>query len=188
VDVVENDTMHSFAASGCGRVLTAAWLLSWKSPCHLAGSIAGPAAFLIRSRDIDILFLHPAPVYWQYQGRTGNHQSQLLQEVKDVLLKTYSQTAMRADEQVIRVPFNSIPVEVSIGFICTDGSIIVCHTNNGGFYKTSTAQAEAADLDISDRLLWNGNTRALVRIMKCWQRFCNVGNIINAMCSIMTGW
>jgi hypothetical protein len=126
------------------------------------------------SRDIDILFLLPASVYWQYQNRTGNRQSQLLQEVRDILLNTYSQTSMRADGQVISVPFNSIPVEVSVGFACTDGSSIVCDANNGGFYKTSTAQAEAADLDVSDRLLWNGNTRALVRIMKGWQRYCNV--------------
>jgi hypothetical protein len=126
------------------------------------------------SRDIDILFLLPGSVYWQYQNRVGNRQSQLLQEVKGVLLNTYFQTAMRADGQVICVPFNSIPVEVSIGFTCTDGSIIVCDTNNGGFYKTSTAQAEAADLDVSDRLLWNSNTRALVRMMKSWQRYCNV--------------
>ena len=58
------------------------------------------------SRDIDILFLLPGSVYWQYQNRVGNPQSQLLEKVKGVLRNTYSPTAMRADGQVICVPFN----------------------------------------------------------------------------------
>ena len=124
-------------------------------------------------RDIDILFLLPASVYWRFQERVGNRQSQLLQEVKTVLAQRYPQTTMRADGQVIIVPFDTVEIEISPGFVCQDGSIIVCDTNRDGAYKTSTAAAEAVNLDASD-LAWNGNTRALVRLMKQWQRHCNV--------------
>jgi hypothetical protein len=125
-------------------------------------------------RDVDILFLLPAGVYHRFQARSGsNRQSDLLQEVKNVLAQTYPQTAMRGDGQVVLVPFNTTTIEVSPGFRCQDGSIIVCDTNAGGSYKTSTAEAEELALSNSDTR-WNGNTRALARMMKQWQRECNV--------------
>jgi Second Messenger Oligonucleotide or Dinucleotide Synthetase domain len=124
-------------------------------------------------RDVDIVFLLPSGLYHRFQARSGNRQSQLLQEVKDVLIRTYRATTMRADGQVIIVPFNSTSVEVAPGFRCTDGSIIVCDTNNGGRYKTSTAEAESRELTACDAK-WNGNARSLIRMMKQWQRECNV--------------
>jgi hypothetical protein len=71
------------------------------------------------------------------------------------------------------VPFADTTIELLPGFRCQDGSIIVCDSVGGGSYKTSTAEAELADLESSD-LAWLGNTRALVRMMKQWQRNCNV--------------
>jgi hypothetical protein len=126
------------------------------------------------SRDVDILFLLPATVFHRYQVRSGNRQSQLLQEVKDVLRQTYSQTSMlRGDGQVVVIPFETTPIEVAPGFRCDDGRIIVCDTRGDGSYQYSTAEAEAADLAASDSR-WNGNTRALTRMMKQWQRERNV--------------
>lgn len=92
-------------------------------------------------RDIDVLFLLPGEVYWRFNKRAGNRQSQLLQEIRAVLAVTYPQTRMRGDGQVVVVPFHTIPVEICPGFRCTDGSIIICDTNNEGRYKTSTAEA-----------------------------------------------
>ena len=125
------------------------------------------------SRDIDILFLLPSDVYWRFQSRSDNRQSQLLQEVKYALGQTYSQTTLRGDGQVVSVPFSSTPIEIVPGFRCTDGSVIICDANDSGRYKTSTAEAEAYELDASDRI-WGGNTRALARMMKQWQRERNV--------------
>lgn len=133
----------------------------------------GKATRVRPSRDVDILFLLPAHVHAQYQSRSGNRQSALLQEVKNVLLGTYYQTSMRGDGQVVVIPFNQTPIEVSPGFRCTDGSIIVCDTNNGGRYITSTAEAEEQSLSASDTFCI-GNTRALARMMKQWQREQNL--------------
>jgi Second Messenger Oligonucleotide or Dinucleotide Synthetase domain len=110
----------------------------------------GKATRVRPSRDVDILFLLPESVYWQYQSRTGNRQSALLQEVRNVLLDTYSQTNLRGDGQVVVIPFNHTPVEVAPGFRCTDGSILVCDTNDGGRYIFSTAEAEEKSLSASD--------------------------------------
>nr|WP_281721896.1 hypothetical protein [Nitrosomonas nitrosa] len=125
------------------------------------------------SRDVDILFLLPPHVFHQFEGRVGNRQSQLLQDVKEVLRTSYSQTTMRGDGQVVVIPFNTTPIEVAPGFRCSDGRIIVCDSNDGGRYITSTAEAEAADLGATDTL-YNGNVRALARMMKHWQRAWDV--------------
>lgn len=45
------------------------------------------------SRDVDMIFLLPPAVYHRFQMRTGNRQSQLLQEVKNALALTYSVSA-----------------------------------------------------------------------------------------------
>lgn len=125
------------------------------------------------SRDVDILFLLPPDVFHRFQGRTGNIQSQLLQEVKAALTVTYPQTSLRGDGQVVVVPFNSTPIEVSPGFRCMDRSIIVCDANGGGRYVTSTAEAEAAEIAASDQI-HNNNTRRLSRMLKQWQRHCDI--------------
>lgn len=89
-------------------------------------------------RDVDVLFLLPDHVYYRFQERSGNRQSQLLQEVKDALFATNSRTIMRADRHVVIVPFDAVTVEVAVGFRCADGSIIVCDSKGDGRYVTST--------------------------------------------------
>jgi hypothetical protein len=149
----------------------------WEQNSETANSmVIGSWAKQTRIRppsDVDILFLLPPWVYWQYASRSGNRQSQLLQDVKTVLTETYPRTAMRADGQVVVVPFDNIKVEVSPGFRWSDGSIKVCDANGGGHYTSSTAEAELADLNASDAQ-WNGNSRALARMMKAWRYERNV--------------
>jgi len=134
---------------------------------YLIGSW-GKQARVRPPRDIDILFLLPSAVYWRYQERAGNIQSQLLQEIKGVLDQKYTRTDISGDRHVVVVPFASMPVEVAVGFICTDGSILVCDSKDGGRYITSTAAAELQALSNSDTA-YAGKTRALFRMLKTWQ-------------------
>lgn len=124
-------------------------------------------------RDIDILFVLPSEVYERFQKRPGNKQSQLLQEVKQVLVDRYSSTAMRGDGQVVVVKFSSYAVEVVPAFKLTSGQYWICNTNNGGTYKTIDPVAELVGVQSSDNTC-NGNTRSLIRMMKCWQWYCSV--------------
>jgi len=124
-------------------------------------------------RDVDVLFQLPSSVYERFEERQGNKQSQLLQEVRDVLIGTFPATRMRADGQVVVIPFNSCPIEVAPGFVLEGGGYWICDTNDGGRYKWVYPGAELADLDYWDRQL-NGNVRKLAQIFKQWQRFCNV--------------
>jgi hypothetical protein len=124
-------------------------------------------------RDIDILFILPRSVYDRFQLRNGNIQSQLLQEVKDILMKTYSTTKISGDGQVVVVPFASYAVEVAPAFLLTNSCYWICDTNGGGRYKEIDPNAEIKKVQDSDSA-FNGNTRHLIRMMKCWQGYCSV--------------
>ena len=124
-------------------------------------------------RDIDILFVIPYSVYQRYESVQGNKQSQLLQEVKRVLSATYSNTKMRADGQVVLVPFSSYAIEVVPCISLNNGQYWICNTNGGGKYETTDPVAEIEKVKSSNDKT-NGNTRNLIRMMKRWQDYCNV--------------
>ncbi len=124
-------------------------------------------------RDIDVMFALPWEVYRRFEGRAGNRQSQLLQEVRGVLAQTYPQSEMRGDGQVVIVRFATTPVEVVPAFAFDNGQYLICDTNDGGSYRVSDPIAEIAALDRSDQAT-AGATRRLIRMAKQWQRHCSV--------------
>lgn len=123
--------------------------------------------------DIDVLFILPYSVYQRYESVRGNKQSQLLQEVKSVLSITYPNTKMRADGQVVLVPFLSYSVELVPAFALDNGQYWICNTKGNGKYETTDPVAEIEKVKSSNDAT-NGNTRNLIRMMKCWQGYCNV--------------
>lgn len=124
-------------------------------------------------RDVDVLFALPWSVYHRFEARSGNKQSQLLQEVKNVLGAEYTESDMGGDGQVVVVRFVTMPVEVVPAFEFSDGQFWICDTNDGGSYRLTDPRAEIAELDASDQVN-QGVTRHLIRIMKQWQRHCAV--------------
>lgn len=124
-------------------------------------------------RDIDMLFVLPYSVYARYQPRVGNKQSQLLQEVKQSLAGTFPRTNMRGDGQVVMVNFDSFAVEVAPAILLDNRQYWICDTEGSGRYKVADPAAEQTYIAQSD-LATNGNTRRLTRMMKKWQKYCNV--------------
>jgi hypothetical protein len=124
-------------------------------------------------RDIDILCELPYSVYQRFEQRSGNKQAQLLQEVRGVLENTYPNTTMRADGQVVIVPFVTYAVEVLPAFLLDNKKYWICDTNEGGKYKTTDPIAEIAAVHNSATAT-NGNTRKLIRMLKKWQDVCSV--------------
>jgi hypothetical protein len=137
------------------------------------GGSWGKKTMIRPPRDIDVFFVLPPGVHGRFERRAGNRQSQLLQEVKSVLEATFTTTRMRGDGQVVVVPFLSYGVEVVPAFAMYDGSHLICDTHDGGRYKTVRPDAEIARIESSDSVR-NGNTRALIRMMKRWQGECLV--------------
>ena len=126
-------------------------------------------------RDVDVVFSLPWSVHTRFSTRTGNIQSQILQEVRSVLLDTFPNTNVRGSGPVVMVPHYKFMVEVIPSFYL-DGSTktyMLCKTANNGSWLYSDYQAELDSVKTSNHLS-DGNTRHLVKMLKQWQRHCNV--------------
>jgi hypothetical protein len=131
-------------------------------------------------RDVDLIFVLPYETYVRFQNRADNRQSQLLREVKDTLSVTYPTTRMRGDGQVVVVNFsNCHGVEVLPAFKLESGQYCLCNTHDGGSYKKIDPFAEMEAIERSD-LATAGTTRDLIRMIKRWQYFCNVSDLLKS--------
>lgn len=124
-------------------------------------------------RDIDVLFVLPNEVYWRFNSRTGNRQSQLLQEVKAVLAANYPRTNIRGDGPVVLISLSTYDIELVPAFKTTGTQYMIPITTSGGSYKNFDPDAEIAKVSNSDSAT-KGNTRALIRMVKRWQEYCAV--------------
>lgn len=119
--------------------------------------------------DVDMVFQLPYSLYVRYHNYSGNGQSALLQSVKASIERTYSTTSIRADGQVIQVPFtDGITFEVVPAFENDDGSFTFPNANDGGSWKTTNPRPEIKA--IRDRnAVTNGNLVPLCRMMRDWK-------------------
>lgn len=119
--------------------------------------------------DLDMIFQLPYSVYEQYNKYTGNGQSALLQAVKTSIERTYSTTNIRADGQVIVVPFNDgISFEVVPAFINQDDSYTFPNANNGGSWRITNPKPEIQAIRERNASS-NGNLVQLCRMMRAWK-------------------
>ena len=119
--------------------------------------------------DLDMIFQLPYLLYTQYNGHAGNGQSALLQTVKTSIEKTYSTTSIKADGQVILVPFNDgITFEVVPGFINTDDSYTHPDANAGGSWEKTNPKPEIEAIRMRNAAC-NGNLVPLCRMMRAWK-------------------
>ncbi len=120
--------------------------------------------------DLDMIFQLPYSVYQQYDGYVGNGQSSLLQAVKTSIEKTYSHTSIRADGQVILVPFtDGITFEVVPAFLNKDDSYTYPDANDGGNWRTTDPGREI-DAIRARNAACNDNLVPLCRMMRSWKQ------------------
>lgn len=167
---VDGITKHSGVRQVLNRHYYAS--LSTSANSFLVGSW-GKSTHIRPPRDVDVMFVLPQSVYDKYEKVYGNKQSHLLQEVKRVLAANYPNTDMKADGQVVLVPFATYNVEVLPAFHYWQEIYRICDTNNGGGYKTVMPDSECKSVQTSNDES-KGNTRDLIRMLKCWQDHCNV--------------
>lgn len=119
--------------------------------------------------DVDLIFQLPYSIYKQYNSYSGNGQSALLQAVKTSIEKTYATTNIRADGQVIQVPFtDGVIFEVVPAFDNDDGSFTFPNANNGGSWQITNPRPEIKA--IRDRnAATNFNLVPLCRMMRDWK-------------------
>jgi hypothetical protein len=120
--------------------------------------------------DLDMIFQLPYEVYQQYNGYSSNGQSALLQAVKRSIEKTYSTTSIKADGQVILVPFDDgITFEVVPGFVNKDESYTHPDANDGGRWRSTNPRPEIEAIRERNRVT-NGNLVPLCRMLRAWKR------------------
>lgn len=142
--------------------------------------------------DVDIIMPLPVEHYRRFSTYTSNGQSALLQEVKDVLTKSYAQTKMRGDGQVVVIAFNSITIEVVPAFRLDDhGNWIIPDTHDGGSWKTTNHAKETDALDFADSITISC-ARPFIRMIKAWRDYCSVPLksfvIENLVCEFLNGY
>jgi hypothetical protein len=120
--------------------------------------------------DLDMLFQLPYDMYKQYDGHVGNGQSALLQAVKASIENTYSKTSIKADGQVILVPFtDGITFEVVPGFLNTDDSYTFPDARSSGSWRTTNPKPEIGAIRTRNADC-NNNLVPLCRMMRSWKQ------------------
>ncbi|TDH38962.1 nucleotidyltransferase [Pseudohoeflea suaedae] len=119
--------------------------------------------------DLDMAYLLPASVYWQYNAYSTNGQSALLQAVKKSIQNTYKTSDSFGDGQVVVVNFtDGVTFEVLPVFDNTQGTWTYPNANNGGSWLTCNPRAEIEALHTRN-LASNRNLKHLCRMMRVWR-------------------
>lgn len=119
--------------------------------------------------DLDMLYVLPYEVYKTYNDYAVNGQSALLQAVRESIKKTYSYTDIRADGQVVVVPFNDgIKFEIVPAFLNTDGTYTFPNSNAGGSWPITNPKPEIEAIANVNKSC-NGNLIWLCRMMRAWK-------------------
>ncbi|MCH4184475.1 MAG: hypothetical protein LKF61_03220 [Eggerthellaceae bacterium] len=137
----------------------------------MAGSV-GRGTAVSGVSDVDVIFELPGEVKKRIDGHDCNGQSDLLQEVKDILKERYPKTIVRGDGQVVSVEFTKYTVEVVPGFQNSDDSFDYPDSNDGGKWRKTDPipeQAKAGEMNVSA----DGNYARLCNILRIWKD--NVG-------------
>lgn len=120
--------------------------------------------------DLDMIFELPVALYQRYDQYEGNGQSALLQAVRASIGRTYATTSIRADGQVILVPFtDGITFEVVPAFPLADGGFLFPDANGGGRWAITNPRPEIAAIKARNDDC-NGNLVPLCRMMRAWKR------------------
>lgn len=124
----------------------------------------------IFASDIDMLVQLPYSVYERFDKYIINGQSELLQDVKKTIARTYSSSTLKADGQIISIPFSDgINFEVLPAFLNTDGSYTFANSNDGGSWKTTHPRAEIAAIREMDNNC-NSNLKRLCKMARAWKK------------------
>jgi hypothetical protein len=124
--------------------------------------------------DLDMVFSLPLDVYQRFNAYESNGQSALLQEVKNVIAKTYSSTDVGGDGQIVAIKFNGHTVEVLPAFEYEDGSFKYANSKDGGSWKITKPRAEKQEINRVDGNS-NNNLKLLCKMVRAWKNTVGVG-------------
>lgn len=191
VDATKRSTIASRREAISRRLNKDFWGMDTTSGAFYVGSYGRNTANGWIS-DIDIAFEMPPSQYYKYDVWTSNGQSAFLQAVKNSIIKTYSNTSLKADGQIVEVLFSdSMKFEVLPVFENSGGSYTFADASNGGSWKTTNPKPEIQAIKDGDSLT-NNNLRNLCRMARAWAFYCSVpikGILIDTLAyRFLTNW
>lgn len=138
-----------------------------ESNMYIVGSV-GRTTATKNTSDLDILFDLPKNVYDRINDNEGNKQSQLLQEVKNVLKGKYPNTDLKGDGQVVVINFTKYTVELVPGFKQDDDSFKYPDTHDNGSWKITNPIPEIDECKKKDDDT-NGNFTNICHMLRAWK-------------------
>lgn len=146
----------------------------------------------IHVSDIDVLFKMPSGSYARYNNYLYNGQSQMLQDLRTSLLRTYSSSAIKGDGQVTDIYFSDgMKFEIVPGVEMSDDTFRYPDSNGGGSWKVTDPRPEIAAVSSFDHQT-NGTMRHLCRMIRAWKDKWNVpmgGLLIDTLAyRFLTDW
>jgi len=134
----------------------------------LVGSY-GKETYIRPPSDIDMIFVLPEGEFVRYEAMSCNAQSQLLQDIRNILIKTYPDTDVKAREKVVLVDFNGHKVEVIPAWKRPNGFYRIPDTPDGGCWQEWDYDGENAKIKNLNKKR-NGKVLKLIKMIKCWAR------------------
>ena len=138
-----------------------------ESNMYIVGSVGRKTA-IKNTSDLDIIFDLPKSVYTRINDNDGNKQSQLLQEVKNVLKEKYPNSDLKGDGQVVVIGFVRYTVELVPGFKQSDETFKYPDSNNGGSWKITNPIPEIDEcIKLDDET--KGNFTNICHMIRSWK-------------------
>jgi len=111
----------------------------------------------------------PRLIYIQYSNYQYNGQSALLQSIIKSIAKTYTNTDIGGDGQVVVISFSDgMKFELVPAFKNEDSSFTYPDSNNGGKWKITNPIPEIRAV-AAENILCNGNLKQLCRVGRAWK-------------------
>lgn len=146
----------------------------YKGTRFLFGSYKKKTAIrpMTEDQDIDVLFKMPPEKFDEYDDNTSNPQSQLLQDIRNILKEKYSTSEkVKAWGKVILVKTSDGKhnIELLPAWEEEDGSFKIPNSENSGSWENFDPRKEI-DLFKESNKKTNGLTRTLSKMIKKWVR------------------
>lgn len=125
---------------------------------------------LSENQDVDVIFKIPEETYNKFKNYNGNGPSALLQEIKNILAKTYTTTErIKGWGKVVLVKFsnNKHNIEVLPAFELEDKTFKIPNSENGGSWDNFDPRDQLKSFKTSNNTT-NYLTADLTRMIKTW--------------------
>ncbi len=133
--------------------------------------------------DLDMIYEMPLNDFTRYNERVNNGQSELLQDIRRAILKTYPNTDIRGDGQVVVVKFTGYIIEVCPGFIQSDRSYKYPNSSTKE-WKITKPRQEIEEMN-NFNITTDGDLKNLARMVRAWKNKSGVkigGLLIDTFC------